>query len=67
VFGVGLAQFANDGVEQYALNEASFVLVKLLQRYNKIEALDHEPIVKQLSMTLAPENGAKVRMHRADA
>jgi hypothetical protein len=56
---------ANDCVEQYALNEVSFVLVRLLQRYDKIESLDDGPIVKQITMTLSPGN-VSVRMHRAD-
>jgi hypothetical protein len=41
------------------------VIVKLLQRYDGIEAMDQGPIVKQLSMTMAPGGGARVRMHRA--
>jgi hypothetical protein len=40
--------------------------VKLLQRYDRIEAVDKGPIVKQLSMTLVPGGGAKVSMHRAE-
>ncbi|EPE36354.1 Cytochrome P450 [Glarea lozoyensis ATCC 20868] len=52
--------------QQYALNEVSFVLVRLLQRYDKIESLDDGPIVKQVTMTLSPAN-VSVRMHRADA
>ncbi len=53
--------------EQYALNEASFVMVKLLQRFDKIEAADMKsPIQKSLTIILAPgENGTTVRMHRA--
>ncbi len=53
--------------EQYALNEASFVLVKLLQRFDKIEAADMKtPIRKSLTIILAPgENGTRVRMHKA--
>jgi cytochrome P450 len=53
--------------EQYALNEASFVLVKFLQRYDRIEAEDMvSPIKKALTVILAPgEGGVKVKMHRA--
>jgi cytochrome P450 len=53
--------------EQYALNEASFVLVKILQRYDKIDALDMGPggIKKEVTLTLSPANGVNVRLHRA--
>ncbi|RDL38562.1 uncharacterized protein BP5553_02902 [Venustampulla echinocandica] len=52
--------------QQYALNEASFVIVKMLQRYDKIEALDMTaPLKKSLSLTLAPGNGVKVKLHKA--
>ena len=52
-------------VEQYALNEASFVLVKILQKFDRIEALDMGPIKKGLTLSLSPANGVKVRLHRA--
>lgn len=58
----------DDGpTEQYALNEASFVMVKLLQRYDKIEAMDMKSeIKKSLTIVLAPAPGAAtVRMRRA--
>jgi len=52
-------------IEQYALNEASFVLVKFLQRYDRIEAEDMtSPIKKALTIILAPGD-VKVKMHRA--
>ncbi|TVY38159.1 Cytochrome P450 [Lachnellula subtilissima] len=54
--------------QQYALTEASFVMVKMLQRYDNIEALDMTgKIPKALTLTMAPGNGVKVRMHRADS
>jgi len=53
-------------VEQYALNEASFVLVKVLQRFDQIEALDMVTELKKgLTLTLAPGDGVKVKLHRA--
>lgn len=52
--------------EQYALNEASFVLVKFLQQYDKIEALDMtSELVKGMTLTLTPAHGVKVKLHRA--
>lgn len=42
------------------------MLVKLLQRYDNIEALDMTgPLRKALSLTLSPADGVKIRMHRA--
>ncbi|TVY60872.1 Cytochrome P450 52A13, partial [Lachnellula suecica] len=52
--------------QQYALNEASFVIVKFLQRFDGMEAVDMTgPLKKGLSLTLSPGDGVKVRMHRA--
>ncbi|KAG9237123.1 cytochrome P450 alkane hydroxylase-like protein [Amylocarpus encephaloides] len=52
--------------QQYALNEASFVIVKLLQRYDTIEPSDpKEKIIKGITMTMCPGNGVNVKMHRA--
>jgi cytochrome P450 len=57
---------ANWRTEQYALNEASFVMVKILQRYDNIEALDMTgPLKKAITLTLSPGDGVNVRMHRA--
>ncbi|CZR54184.1 related to n-alkane-inducible cytochrome P450 [Phialocephala subalpina] len=54
--------------QQYALNNAGYVLAKLLQRYDQIEALDMvKPLKKGLAIVLAPGDGVKVRMHRASA
>lgn len=53
-------------VEQYALNEASFTLMKFCQRFDKIEALDMTgPLKKGLTIVLSPGDGVKVRLHRA--
>jgi hypothetical protein len=54
-------------LEQYALNEASFVVVKILQRFDLIEALDKGPIIKGMSLTLSPLKGTKIKMHRASS
>lgn len=54
--------------QQYALNNAGYVLTKLLQKYDQIEALDMvKPLNKGLAIVLAPGDGVKVRMHRASA
>ncbi|KAH9214462.1 cytochrome P450 alkane hydroxylase-like protein [Leptodontidium sp. 2 PMI_412] len=54
--------------QQYALNEASFVIVRVLQRFDKIEALDMSgPLKKGITITLQPGDGVKVKMHRASS
>jgi hypothetical protein len=58
---------ANELAEQYALNEASFVIVKILQRFDIIEAVDKGPIVKGMSLTLSPLNGTVIKLHRASS
>ncbi len=53
-------------IEQYALNEAAFVVARLLQRYDKIESPDiSKPLRKNLTTTLSPSEGVKVKLHRA--
>ncbi|KAH8674572.1 cytochrome P450 [Tricladium varicosporioides] len=52
--------------QQYALNEANFLIVKLLQRYDKIEPVDPEaPMLKAISLVLSPGNGVNIKLHRA--
>lgn len=52
--------------QQYALNEAGFVLVQLLRRFDKLEALDMTGKIKKgLTIVLSPGDGVKVRLHRA--
>jgi cytochrome P450 len=52
--------------QQFALNEASFVLVRFLQHYDRIEAVDMvSPPKKKMGLTLSPAEGQKVRLHRA--
>lgn len=51
-------------VEQYALNEAAFVVARLLQRYDKLEYVGPERVKKRLGLTLSPKN-VIIRMHRA--
>jgi cytochrome P450 len=51
-------------VEQYALNEASFVLARFLQRFDGLDAVDLGPIRKGLTITLSPAKGVKVKLHR---
>ena len=52
--------------QQFALVEASFVIVRLLQRFDDIQNLDAEPETHRLTLTSCPGNGVKVRL-RASA
>lgn len=53
--------------QQYALNEASFVIARFLQKYDAIESRDiNAPIQKKFSLTLSPVD-VKVRLHRSSS
>lgn len=43
------------------------MLVRLLQRFDAVEALDMGPgaLKKGLTLTLSPANGVNVRLHKA--
>jgi len=50
--------------QQFALTEASYVTVRLLQRFDKIENLETDPVVRHnLTLTNCSANGVKVRLH----
>lgn len=52
--------------QQFALAEASYVTVRLLQRFDAMENLETDPVPKQnLTLTSCSANGVKVRMHAA--
>ncbi|OAL00797.1 cytochrome P450 [Phaeosphaeriaceae sp. SRC1lsM3a] len=46
--------------QQYALTEASYVTVRLVQEFSKIESRDPEPWIEGLTLTLCSYNGVKV-------
>lgn len=46
--------------EQYALTEASYVTVRILQEFEGIESRDPEPWKEGLSISVCSKNGAKV-------
>jgi len=53
----------NECPEQFALTEISFVMVRMAQRFEKIEPLDPgEELIKGLRLTLVPRNGVKIRL-----
>ncbi|KAL9094940.1 MAG: hypothetical protein Q9165_002890 [Trypethelium subeluteriae] len=52
--------------QQYALCEASYVVVRMLQQFDRIEsAVPNPKVVPGFTLTYFPGNGVKVRMHRA--
>ena len=48
--------------QQFALTEASYTIVRLLQEFKGVEDRDGSPFMEQLSLTLASANGVKVAM-----
>lgn len=46
--------------QQFALTEASYTIVRLLQEFKGIEDRDGTPWIEQLSLTVASANGVKV-------
>ncbi|KAI9859465.1 MAG: hypothetical protein M1830_006301, partial [Pleopsidium flavum] len=53
---------------QFALTEASYVTVRLMQRFDKIENLETEPLVKHnLTLTNCSATGVKIRLHEAES
>lgn len=53
--------------QQFALTEAGYVLVRLLQRFDQVEDVNvDQPIRYGLSLTMAPADLLTVRLHQAD-
>ncbi|OJK00234.1 hypothetical protein ASPACDRAFT_28378 [Aspergillus aculeatus ATCC 16872] len=52
--------------QQFALTEASYVTVRLLQRFDRVEILDASEVLRHnLTLTNCIANGVRVRMHAA--
>ncbi|CAI6338612.1 unnamed protein product [Periconia digitata] len=52
--------------QQLALNEARYVLARMLMMFDRIEHVDaHLPIKTKFSLVTAVQNGVRLRMHRA--
>ena len=49
--------------QQYALTEASYATVRLMQQFRKIESRDNMPWKEYLTVTLASGNGCKVALY----
>ncbi|PYH43214.1 cytochrome P450 [Aspergillus saccharolyticus JOP 1030-1] len=48
--------------QQFALTEAGYTIVRILQEYESIESRDPEPLKARVGLTLASANGAKVAL-----
>ncbi|KAJ8114336.1 hypothetical protein OPT61_g3762 [Boeremia exigua] len=51
--------------QQNALTKTGYTVVRLLQRFDKIEAASSEPVKWSVSLTGRPKDGARVRLHTA--
>jgi cytochrome P450 len=52
--------------QQFALTESSYVTIRLLQRFDKMENLETDPVVRHnLTLTNCSALGVKVRAHVA--
>lgn len=51
--------------QQFALTEASYVAVRMLQRFDKIEALDADEVVKHNLTLVNGPLGVNIRLHTA--
>ncbi|MCJ1440384.1 MAG: hypothetical protein MMC23_000867 [Stictis urceolatum] len=52
--------------QQFALTEASYVAVRLLQRFDSMQNLDFGELTYNLTLTSSPGDGVKVRLHEAE-
>jgi hypothetical protein len=48
--------------QQFALTEASFTTIRILQAFKKIESRDDTPLLDQLTLTAAVKGGVKVSL-----
>lgn len=53
--------------QQFALTEAGYITVRLLQRFDKIDgsAMENLPMHWYLTLTGRPKYGVKLRLHEA--
>jgi cytochrome P450 len=49
--------------QQYALSEAAYVTVRLLQEFERLESRDPEPWIESITLTLCSKNGTKVGLY----
>jgi len=54
--------YANSWIEQFALAQAGYVTVRLLQEFEKVESRDEEPWREKISITCTGLGGCKVAL-----
>jgi len=52
--------------QQFALTEASYVIVRMMQRFDSIQNLDFKEMTHNLTLTSSPGGGVRVRVHEAE-
>ena len=51
--------------EQFALTEGAYVTVRMLQRFDRIENLDEDQVIRNALTLTSATNGVKVRLHQS--
>ncbi|TGO66018.1 hypothetical protein BOTNAR_0070g00190 [Botryotinia narcissicola] len=51
--------------QQYALTEAGFFIIRLLQKFDQIESVDKTDVTFNLTLTMCSGNGVKIKLHEA--
>ena len=57
-----MAVLTFESLENFALTEAAYVTVRLMQEFQTLKSRDPEPWCEKLTITLAVGNGVKVSM-----
>ena len=57
---VELVDFAEMQQEQFALTEASYTTIRLMQEFKDVESRDPQPWIESLMLTATGYNGARV-------
>lgn len=52
--------------QQFALTEVGYVIVRLVQRFDKIDGATAGPVRHGLTLTNCPGAGVRVRLHTAE-
>ena len=58
-------RFVDEWLEQFALAEATYTMLRMLQTYETIEAIDDKPWVENIALTANSASGCKVYLHAA--
>lgn len=67
--GICLGKYADDTSEQYALTEASYTVVRIMQHFDTLENADPHPRtepVKQSNLTMMHDAGVPIRLYSSE-